>query len=263
MPSPEFVLTSLEAADKDAPVPYVPRARTCVFRGMWAELPENKHNDAPRNDAVYESDLLTLTTDVRMAKIPQIMASCRGHGGVAESQGSGGGGPVEAVFWVEEVKTQWRFQGLAYIVGQDIDGQGSDNSSGTSTVKHEIGERMRVVKEEGKKDWSWAMELTAHFGNLSPGMRGSFKNPEPGTSISISPKDKSLKLGQKVSDLNDETARQNFRVVIIKPDVVEQLDLTDPDKARRWKYTYVGRSSDAVDEAGGDLGEWKKEELWP
>lgn len=114
MDSPEFVFTSLHPADsKDSPVPYVPRARTCIFRGMWTELPENKHNDAPRNERVYESDLLTLTTDVRMAKVPEIFASSSGHGNVGQSQGSGGGGPVEAVFWAKEVMTQWRFRGEA------------------------------------------------------------------------------------------------------------------------------------------------------
>jgi hypothetical protein len=143
---------------------------------MWAELPGNKQNDAPMNDRVYESDLLTLTTDVRMAKVPEIFASSPGRGDTSQSQGSGGGGPVEAVFWVKEVMTQWRIRGEAYIVGQDIEGAGEE-SSGTRTVKSKIGERMRVVKEEGKNSWSWGKELTAHFGNLNPAMRGTFKNP--------------------------------------------------------------------------------------
>ncbi|KAG4428401.1 hypothetical protein IFR05_016113, partial [Cadophora sp. M221] len=112
MPSPEFVFSSLHPSpSKDSPVPYLPRARYCVFRGMWAELPENKHNTAPRNERVYESDLLTITTDVRMEKVPEIFASSQGHGDVSQSQGSGGGGPVEAVFWVKDVMTQWRIKG--------------------------------------------------------------------------------------------------------------------------------------------------------
>ena len=175
MDSPEFVLTSLEVAkDKDAPIPYVPRARTCVFRGMWAELPENKHNKAPRNEPIYQSDLLTFTTDVRMDKIPQIIESSKNH---EEVSGSGGGGPIEAVFWVKDVMTQWRFRGRAYVVGPDIEHTESKGTSGVATVKREIGERMRVVKEEGKDSWSWTTELTAHFGNLSPGMRGRYVNP--------------------------------------------------------------------------------------
>lgn len=260
MDSPEFVLSSLHPSeDTNSPTPYVPRARYCIFRGMWAELPENKHNEAPQNDRVYESDLPTFTTDVRMAKVPEIFASSQGHGEVSQSQGSGGGGPVEAVFWVKDVMTQWRIRGEAYVVAQDIEGDGG-GSSGVRAVKHKIGERMRVVKEEGKQEWSWSKEITAHFGNLSPGMRGSFKNPVPGSPVSIPPADKELGLGQQVTDLNDEVARRNFRVCIIKPDEVEQVDLTVPDKARRWKYTYVGPTGGHT---GDEIGEWKKEELWP
>ena len=229
---------------------------------MWAELAENKHNEAPKNDRVYESDLPTFTTDVRMAKIPEIFASSQGHGEVAQSQGSGGGGPVEAVFWVKDAMTQWRFRGEAYIVGQDIEGEGG-GSSGTRLVKHKIGERMRVVREEGKGGWSWDKEVTAQFGNLSPGMRGSFKNPVPGSPVSIPPADKALALGQQVTDLNDEVARRNFRVCIIKPDEVEQVDLSVPDKARRWKYTYAGPNGGHPEQQGEKIGEWKKEELWP
>ncbi|PVH82101.1 hypothetical protein DL98DRAFT_488796 [Cadophora sp. DSE1049] len=263
MSSPEFVFSSLHPSpSKESPVPYLPRARYCVFRGMWAELPENKHNTAPQNERVYESDLLTITTDVRMEKVPEIFASSAGHGDVSQSQGSGGGGPVEAVFWVKDVMTQWRIKGEAFIVGKDIEGEG-DESSGVRTVKSEVGERMRIVKEEGREAWSWAKELTAHFGNLSPGMRGSFKNPPPGTPVGVPPPDKRLGLGQKVDDLEDEVARKNFRVVIIKPEVVEMVDLTDPERARRWKYTYVGPNASDAGEHGEILGEWKKEELWP
>ena len=226
---------------------------------MWASLPENKRNQALQNERVYESDLLTLTSDVRMKKVPEIFASSQGHGDVSQSEGSGGGGPVEAVFWVKEVQIQWRFRGEAYVVGRDIEGEGEE-SSGVRTVKSQVGERMRVVKEEGKEGWSWAKELTAHFGNLSPGMRGSFKNPAPGTPTSAPVDDESLSLGQKVDDLEDEVARKNFRVVIIKPDEVERIDLTDPERGRRWRYSFVG-SSEGQD--GEVVDGWRKEELWP
>lgn len=55
-----------------------------------------------------------------------------------------------------------------------------------------------------------------------------------------------------MEDLHDPVARKNFRVVIIKPEEVEQLDLSDPTKARRHRYTFVKDSAD-----------WKVEELWP
>ncbi|KAJ5042416.1 uncharacterized protein L3040_004965 [Drepanopeziza brunnea f. sp. 'multigermtubi'] len=260
MDSPEFVLSSLHAAPQGAPVSHLPRARYCIYRGMWGELPENGRNVAPRNARVYESDLLTLTTDVRMEKVPEIFATGAGHGDVAQSQGSGGGGPVEAVFWVKGVMAQWRIRGDAFVVARDIEG-GGEESSGVRTVKSAVGERMRVVSEEGKEAWSWNTELTAHFGNLSPGMRGSFKNPAPGTPVGSTPGE-GLGMGQKVDDLEDEVARKNFRVVIIKPEVVELCDLSDPERSRRWRYTFVGPNAQSG-EGAEILGEWKKEELWP
>lgn len=108
-----------------------------------------------------------------MEKVPEIFASSAGHGERAQAQGTGGGGPVEAAFWIKEVMTQWRIKGEAFVVADDVEGEGEE-SSGVRTVKSEVGSRMRVVGEgEGhQKEWSWAREVTAHFGNLSPGMRG-------------------------------------------------------------------------------------------
>ena len=254
--SPEFVLSTLQPASPHSPshMPYVPRARYCIFRGMWAELPENTHRKGPTNERVYESEMLTFTTDARMQKVTQIFATSAGHGGEQSQGSSGGGGPVEAVFWIKEVMTQWRFKGEAYVVGPDIEGEGEE-SSGVKMVKSKLGERMRVVNEQKMGKWSWQREISAHFENLSPGMRGSFKNPIPGSLVGVAPEDKRLALGQKVMLPleEDEVARGNFRVVVIRADEVELLDLTEPDKARRWRFTHDGDS----------LGQWKEEELWP
>lgn len=172
MPSPEFVLGTLGSAPEGSPTPLVPRVRFCIFRGFWTELPENKHNDAERNPVVYESDLPTFTTDVRMEKVGQIFGTSAGHAESSEqTQGSGGGGPVEAVWWIKETGTQWRIKGRAYVVSQDIEGK--EESSGVRTVKSEVGKRMRLVDESKEKDWSWSRELTAIFGNQSPTIKGT------------------------------------------------------------------------------------------
>jgi pyridoxamine 5'-phosphate oxidase len=128
---------------------------------------------------------------------------------------------------------------------------------------------MRIVDEGKQGDWSWSKELTAHFGNNSPGLRGmfdahsdtegsmltsfkgSFKAPPPGRPTSEPYDEKNLALGTKVEDLDDPVARKNFRVVVIKPEEVEQLDLSDPTKARRQVYIYQAD------------GTWKQEERWP
>ena len=93
-------------------------------------------------------------------------------------------------------------------------------------------------------------------------MQGSFRNPSPGSPVSIPPSNDALFLGQKVTDNEDPIARQNFRVVIIKPQEVEQVDLSDLGRSRRWKFTYVGVSSPQSN-YGEKIGDWMKEELWP
>jgi len=175
MDSPEFVFSSLHSAPSGAPTSHVPRARYCIFRGFWAELPENKHNEAPQNERNYESEMPTFTSDVRMLKVPEIFNSSAGHADRREQTvGSGGGGPCEAVWWMKETQTQWRLKGEAFVVAPDIEEETEQSkvSSGVRTAKSELGSRMRVVKEEGKENWSWSKELTAHFGNNSPGLRG-------------------------------------------------------------------------------------------
>ncbi|KAI9830637.1 MAG: hypothetical protein M1819_005447 [Sarea resinae] len=261
MKPPEFVLSTLHAAPKGSPTPYLPRARYCVFRGFWAELPENKHNEAPQNERVYESDLPTFTTDVRMDKVSDLFGSSAGHGSPSQSHGSGGGGPIEAVWWAKDDMTQWRVRGEAYVVGPDIEGSGEE-SSGVRTVKSIVGSRMRIVKEGETKTWSWTRELDAHFGNCSPGMRGSFKAPPPGTPSSNPPPSKEMSLGQKLTNIDDPIARENFRVVIIKPSEVESLEIADPSTARRRRWTFVGDTEDGTGK-NGIHGGWTEEELWP
>ena len=83
-------------------------------------------------------------------------------------------------------------------------------------------------------------------------MTGSFRAPPPGRPTSETYDDKNLKPGMKVEDLHDPYARRNFRVVIIQPEEVEQLDLSDPVTARRQYYTF-----------NKSTGDWNHEELWP
>ena len=82
---------------------------------------------------------------------------------------------------------------------------------------------------------------------------GTWKNPPPGTKADGEP-DKEHQLGQKVESLDDEIARSNFRVVIIRPDEVESTDLSDPAKARRKLYTFKVENGE---------GRWTEETLWP
>ncbi|TDZ28431.1 hypothetical protein C8035_v007493 [Colletotrichum spinosum] len=272
MASPEFTLATLHSSSSDpnsssSSSSTSPRLRTVIFRGLWANLPVNPKNTAELNPPVFDSDVLTITTDARMSKVADFYASPPSAG----KGPSGGGAPVEACFWTPS-KVQWRVRGTAYIIGPDI------ASSSAASVRERLQSHMRPVppsesetrrrdlddavrhnvvsgsKGDGDGDsWSFERELTAHFGNLSPGMRGSFRNPEPGTPRAADgPPDEDHRLGQKVTDLHDEIARQNFRVVAVVPTEVDQTDLSDAEDPRRWLYRFVGA------EAG-----WEKTELWP
>ncbi|UPL01803.1 hypothetical protein LCI18_012737 [Fusarium solani-melongenae] len=232
--SPTFMLSTLH---HDSSTSVTPRSRTVVFRGLWAELPANPKNKAPLNPSLYESDLLTITTDARMEKIPELSPD-----GSSPAQ-SGGGGPVEAVFWAVPSRTQWRLRGRAYLLGPDI------NDPSAAQVREILEKHMRRRDSDDSSSWDWAKEVTAHFGNLSPMMRGSFRNPAPGTPKTEKP-GPGLGLGQKVEDLDDEVARKNFRVVVIVPEEVDRVDLSDPEEGKRWNYRLTGDS-------------WEETELWP
>lgn len=87
---------------------------------------------------------------------------------------------------------------------------------------------------------------------VTDNLAGSFRAPPPGTKTTQPYDDKNLKLGTKVEDLNDPFARKNFRVVVIRPEEVESVDLTDPSTSRRHRYLYNQKTDS-----------WDYEELWP
>lgn len=219
-----------------------------------------------------------------MDKTYHVFATGAGKGTREQSRsGTGGGGPVEACYWIKEtpdgkpVMCQWRVRGKCWVLGiNDID----DQNSGTVTVKAQLGRYMRDVDDNKisseeernrlKKEWSWKREIENHFANLSPLMKGSFKNPPPGTPVGLGT-GKGEALGQKAGELADggeEVARRNFRVAVITPEEVECVDLSDPEKSRRWRWTLSPESGGPQGGLGNEwegrpVGEWNVVELWP
>ncbi|OAT04562.1 hypothetical protein BDBG_01093 [Blastomyces gilchristii SLH14081] len=268
--SPEFSLATIY---RDSNGSVYPRVRTCIFRGFWTELDlreearkllledEKGSKEGGLNPTVFESDLLTFTTDVRMEKVAQMESS---YDGSDWGNRDRGGGPIEAVFWVKDAMTQWRIKGRSFIIGSD--------SRDAGELKSRENIRQWVRRREGSADddvkrWTWEKEITANFANLSPTMRGSFKNPPPGTTRLESSNNHSLMLGQRVDDIHDPIARANFRVVVIVPEEVESVDLTSPENAKRMRWTLTRQIEKAEDcgEAGDgcNQGTWEVTELWP
>ncbi|OTA94474.1 hypothetical protein M434DRAFT_394746 [Hypoxylon sp. CO27-5] len=268
MPATEFTLGTVRkiASENGGSVYYSPRARTCAFRGLFAELKANPNNTADLNPDLYESEMLTFTTDRRMDKVPELFGLEIGGKHDAGDQeeerlkGSGGGASVEAVFWIREMGTQWRFRGKVYVLAPDV-----ETSEEGRRVIDTLKERMRRKKSSGSggEEWRFSREITAHFGNTSPVMRGSFRNPPPGVPVALPVDDDRLRLGQQVTDLNDEVARSNFRLVVIVPDELDVIDLTDQARAQRWLYTFVGEKSEPTAPGGVVEDGWEKVEVWP
>lgn len=269
MPMPLCAVSTLhKTGDKTTP-----RVRNCVCRGLWASLPVNAKNPAPRNPTVYESDLPVFTTDARMAKAGEIGLN---------------GGAVEAVWWASEAQTQWRVRGTAWLLGPDVETptgavaraaiqkhmrrtEGAVAPSVASTAASRtaaIAAATSSATTTATAHWSWSREVTAHFGNLSPGMRGSFRNPPPGQPRPPRGETGNTSPGEGLGDpvdndhLDDPTARANFRVCVIVPEEVDQVDLSKGDDPRRWLYTYVGEDSEAP-EGTEVVNGWAKQELWP
>lgn len=83
---------------------------------------------------------------------------------------------VECVFWAKDVMTQWRLKGKAFVIG------GDRGEEAEGRAREEIGRRLRRRNDDGGQEgvrpaspsWSWEKEVTAHFANMSPIMRGEW-----------------------------------------------------------------------------------------
>lgn len=173
---------------------------------------------------------------------------------------SGGGGRVEAIFWIEGASAEWRFRGRAYVLGNDIE---SENAA-AKLVRDKITQRMLPVSSSEKEKrgvneaWSFSRELTSCFGVLSPEMRGHYQHPRP-----FGPKSHGMRdgegfgivVGDSKGELEDRKAREHFRVVGIVPDEVEWVDLGDFHEGKRWLWKFGGL------EEGAEV--WRAEEMWP
>ncbi|KAJ5754932.1 hypothetical protein N7533_004475, partial [Penicillium manginii] len=244
-PGYEFTIATVGFDENQRPIP---RVRTCGYRGFFPELklhPKSQEDMEQQvkdggNPETYESDMLCFTTDIRMEKLDQLETS--GHA-------------VEAVFWLKDLMTQWRVKGKAFAIG---DPRGGD-FDGEKDAREDLHASLRVKENYGGSigDWTWERAVTKYFANHSPLARGSFKFPSPGLPRSQAPNDPALKMGQIVADLHDPVARANFRVVVIQPEEVERLDISNQEDMRRWKWT---RGSN---EAEKEQSNWIETEVWP
>lgn len=143
---------------------HVPRARVCGFRGFFpnpqlhpSAVDALKTQGDGLNPDVYESDMLSFTTDVRMEKVGHIQPG---------SSESDAGSEVEMVFWLKDAGSQWRIKGDAFVIGDQ------DGGSVEDEAREEIQRGLRIRSEDGCGRWTWERQVTTYFANHTPILRG-------------------------------------------------------------------------------------------
>lgn len=164
-PGYEFTIATVGYDEQHRPVP---RVRTCGCRGFFPELeihPKSQEDMKQQvkdggNPAIYESDMLCFTTDIRMQKLGQLEAS--GH-------------TVEAIFWLKDLMTQWRIKGKAFAIG-DPRGESAEKEK---VARTELSRSLRVkeIPDGSVGDWTWERAVTKYFANHSPIARGMLFPP--------------------------------------------------------------------------------------
>ncbi|KAJ6185618.1 hypothetical protein N7519_006919 [Penicillium mononematosum] len=231
-PGYEFTIATVEQSEEGK---YFPRARICGFRGFFpdVELHPNGENDMQEqvinggNPPSFESDLFTFTTDARMEKLSHLQSS--------EHE-------IEALFWLKEVSSQWRVKGKAFAIGNPRGECDEGEREARAAIRREL--RLKPGTNSASAGWTFEHAVTKYFANHSPVMRGSFRAPPPGSPKRGDLPDSGLNPSLAVTDLYDNVARENFRVVGICPREVEKLDLSDRDHLRRWRWTLESKGED-------------------
>lgn len=238
-----------------------PHVRYCGYRALWAcPPPANavKEFGVP-NRPILESDCPVFTTDSRMGKVRDIFRT----DDIEICQGSGGGGAVEAAYWVrKDVMTEWRIRGKAWVIcADDIESYGQ--SPGALAVQDHVKRYMRYINDPKKdvdtissEEWSWKKEIEQHFANLQPISRGQFKHPPPGVPRGQPGPGEGMGLTAGPNLAKEDVVKKHFRLIIITPLEVERIQLTDPMDDRRWLWRLVNEGSSS-------WMRWEMTELWP
>lgn len=158
-PGYEFTVATIGYNAQQRPVP---RLRTCGCRGFFPELelhPKGQEAmdqqvEGGGNPPVFESDLISFTTDARMDKLPQLESS--GHA-------------IEAVFWLKGLMTQWRIKGTAYAIGNPS-GEDAEEKISRTEIRKEL--RAKGGTDSDIAKWTWEKAVTKYFANHSPIARG-------------------------------------------------------------------------------------------
>ncbi|KAK6526730.1 hypothetical protein TWF281_009932 [Arthrobotrys megalospora] len=238
----------------------VPHVRTLVFRGFYAELPVNKYNPVASNTG-FRSNLIAFTTDNRMEKSRDL----GGLEGITSSSLPTVTNNVEVCFWIPSngenpvIGKQWRIRGRCFVLPRDLGSQ----DTGAKETKKWLVERLSNDNGGDGSDFDFAKEYKAHFGNLSPSLRGSFRNPLPGAPKEFGDGGLTPKSPIGNDQLDNEVALSHFRVAVIEPTRVEYLDLEGPSRTVWVPVGSDAEKSEKLESFGKVNGIWREVEVWP
>jgi pyridoxamine 5'-phosphate oxidase len=189
------------ATIKPGPEPR-PAVRTVVFRGFVGEPRDtNPPEKLPGGNPPVESSLILVTTDALMAKV----------GEIEESNGA-----YEVCWWHAGTNQQIRFSGTAYLYRRN------GNADFPET------ELKRFIAPSNA--WNWDGERTRQWKAHRPAMRGSFRNPPPGSSMDEEKRKKleTVELDSEDDGSDAQEAKQRFSLLILEIAELEFLDLDPP-----------------------------------
>jgi len=194
-----------------------PSVRTVVFRGFVGEAREEQSSERlPGGNPPAQSSLIVITTDALMPKVAELEAS---HG------------VFEVSWWHAGTNQQIRFSGKAHIFRPD------------TIVSFPEDELKKYITVKGGGDWTWENERERLWKAHRPGMRGSFRNPPPGTPLD---EEKRKKLRHVELDAEDngpeaQEAKKRFALLVLEVFELEVLNLDPPPVISPTHYARVFR----------------------
>jgi len=188
------------ATIKCGPTPR-PSARTVVFRGF---VGETRDSNPPENLLAVNppavSSLVLVSTDALAAKVRELEESS---------------GVFEVCWWHPGTNQQIRFNGKAHVYRKD----------GKLPFPEE--RLKRYIRTQG--EWKWDREYYRLWASHQPALRGSFRNPPPGTPLNSEKGNKLnvVELGPEDDGPEAREAKSRFSMLVLEIAQLEILNL-DP-----------------------------------
>ena len=176
-----------------------PAVRTVVFRGFvgesWGSEPPSQVSEG---NCLARSSLFLVSTDALTAKVEELEQSK---------------GAFEVCWWHAGTNQQIRFNGTAHLYSPRC------NVGFPETYLR------RYIHTDG--NWRWEDERERIWKSHKPEMRGSFRNPHPGTPLDEEKKQKLriVKLDGDDSGPDMDEAKSRFTLLVLEAKELEILDL--------------------------------------